>query len=93
MNRANAGAKPTPSPKLPPEAEPEILDALFEGMGTHSGEIAALLTKHGVGGGVGATGVGGRYGRESQETSRARSETGLGLCRYRLSDSLAIKQG
>lgn len=26
MNRENAGAKPTPSPKLPPEAEQEILD-------------------------------------------------------------------
>ena len=42
MNRENAGAKPTPSPKLPPEAEQEILDALFEGMEIHSSEIAAI---------------------------------------------------
>lgn len=52
MNRENAGAKPTPSPKLPPEAEQEILDALFEGMEIHSSEIAAILKKHGVCGDV-----------------------------------------
>ena len=48
MKRENAGAKPTPPPKLPPEAEQEILDALFEGMEIHSSEIAAILKKHGV---------------------------------------------
>ena len=32
MNRENAGAKPTAPPRLPPEAEQEILEALFEGM-------------------------------------------------------------
>ena len=31
MNRENAGAKPTAPPRLPPEAEQEILEALFEG--------------------------------------------------------------
>ena len=48
MNRDNAGAKPTAPPRLPPEAEQEILDALFEGMEIHSNEIAAILKKHGV---------------------------------------------
>lgn len=48
MNRENAGAKPTAPPRLPPEAEQEILDALFEGMEIHSNEIAAILKKHGV---------------------------------------------
>ena len=32
MNRENTGAKPTAPPRLPPEAEQEILEALFEGM-------------------------------------------------------------
>lgn len=48
MNRENAGVKPAPPSKLPPEAEQEILDALFEGMEIHSCEIAAILKKHGV---------------------------------------------
>ena len=48
MNRENAGAKPTAPPRLPPEAEQEILEALFEGMEIHSSEIAAILKKHGV---------------------------------------------
>ena len=43
MNRENAGAKPTAPPRLPPEAEQEILEALFEGMEIHSSEIAAIL--------------------------------------------------
>ena len=44
MNRENAGAKPTAPPRLPPEAEQEILDVLFEGMEIHSSEIAACMT-------------------------------------------------
>ena len=32
MNRENEGAKPTAPPRLPPEAEQEILEALFEGI-------------------------------------------------------------
>ena len=36
MNRENTGAKPTAPPRLPPEAEQEILEALFEGMEIHS---------------------------------------------------------
>ena len=48
MNRENEGAKPTAPPRLPPEAEQEILEALFEGMEIHSSEIAAILKKHGV---------------------------------------------
>ena len=52
MKWENAGAKLTPSPKLPPEAEQEILEALFEGMEIHSSEIAAILKKHGVCGDV-----------------------------------------
>ena len=52
MNRESTGAKPTPPPKLPPEAEQEILEALFEGMEIHSSEIAAILKKHGVCGDV-----------------------------------------
>ena len=51
MNRENEGAKPTAPPRLPPEAEQEILEALFEGMEIHSSEIAAILKKHGVCGG------------------------------------------
>ena len=52
MNRENAGARPTTPPRLPPEAEQEILDALFEGMEIHSSEIAAILKMHGVCGDV-----------------------------------------
>lgn len=52
MNRENAGAKPTAPPRMPPEAEQEILEALFEGMEIHSSEIAAILKKHGVCGDV-----------------------------------------
>ena len=52
MNRENTGAKPTAPPRLPPEAEQEILEALFEGMVIHSSEIAAILKKHGVCGDV-----------------------------------------
>ena len=52
MNRENTGAKPTAPPRLPPEAEQEILEALFEGMEIHSSEIAAILKKHGVCGDV-----------------------------------------
>ena len=52
MNRENAGAKPTAPPRLPPEAEQEILEALFEGMEIHSSEIAAILKKHSVCGDV-----------------------------------------
>lgn len=52
MNRENEGAKPTAPPRLPPEAEQEILEALFEGMEIHSSEIAAILKKHGVCGDV-----------------------------------------
>ena len=52
MKRENAGAKPTAPPRLPPEAEQEILEALFEGMEIHSSEIAAILKKHGVCGDV-----------------------------------------
>ena len=48
MNRENAGAKSRAPPRLPPEAEQEILDAMFEGMKSHSNEIAAILKKHGV---------------------------------------------
>ena len=33
MNRENAGAKPTAPPRLPPAAEQEILEALFEEIG------------------------------------------------------------
>ena len=40
------------SARLPPEAEQEILEALFEGMEIHSSEIAAILKKHGVCGDV-----------------------------------------
>ena len=50
--RENTGAKPTAPPRLPPEAEQEILEALFEGMEIHSSEIAAILKKHGVCGDV-----------------------------------------
>ena len=52
MKRENAGAKPTAPPRLPPAAEQEILEALFEGMEIHSSQIAAILKKHGVCGDV-----------------------------------------
>ena len=35
-------------PILPPDAEAEILDVLFTNMKISSGEIAAILAKHGV---------------------------------------------
>ena len=50
MKRENAVTKSTAPPRLPPEAEQEILEALFEGMEIHSDEIAAILKKHGVSG-------------------------------------------
>lgn len=39
---------PNSQPILPPEAEAEILDLLFTNMKISSGEIAAILAKHGV---------------------------------------------
>ena len=48
MNRENEGAKPTAPPRLPPEAEQEILEALVPALAVHSSEIAAILKKHGV---------------------------------------------
>lgn len=39
---------PNKPPFLPPEAETEILDLLFTNMRISSGEIAAILAKHGV---------------------------------------------
>ena len=39
-----------PKPLLPPEAEDEIMDALSANMRISSGEIAAILKKHGVSG-------------------------------------------
>ena len=53
MNRENAGAKPTAPPRLPPEAEQEILEALFEGMEIHSSEIAARISCSASGGSLG----------------------------------------
>lgn len=41
---------PPGRPILPPEAEDEILTALFANMRISSGEIAAILKKHGVSG-------------------------------------------
>ena len=43
-------ASPPGRPLLPPEAEEEILTALFTNMKISSGEIAAILKKHGVSG-------------------------------------------
>lgn len=42
--------RPPGCPVLPPEAEEEILTALFTNMRISSGEIAAILKKHGVSG-------------------------------------------
>ena len=42
----------TGKPNLPPEAENEILSALFTDMKISSNEIAAILKKHGVSGDV-----------------------------------------
>lgn len=41
----------------------------------------------------GTTSFGRKYLKQIPETIMERSETGFGLCRYRLSDTLAIKQG
>ena len=41
---------PPGRPLLPPEAEEEILTALFTNMKISSGEIAAILARHGVSG-------------------------------------------
>ena len=43
-------ASPPGRPLLPPEAEEEILTALFTNMKISSGEIAAILARHGVSG-------------------------------------------
>ena len=43
-------AGPPGKPLLPPEAEAEIMAALFTNMHISSGEIAAILAKHGVSG-------------------------------------------
>ena len=45
-----SGNRPPGWPLLPPEAEEEILTALFTNMRISSGEIAAILKKHGVSG-------------------------------------------
>ena len=81
MNRENTGAKPTAPPRLPPEAEQEILEALFEGMEIHSSEIAAILKKHGVCGDAEAL-------QDSYEDSRGMFEmmNGHQLMRYLLAD-------
>lgn len=44
------GNRPPGCSPLPPEAEDEILTALFTNMRISSGEIAAILKKHGVSG-------------------------------------------
>ena len=41
---------PPGRPALPPEAEAEIMEKLFSNMKISSGEIAAILKKHGVSG-------------------------------------------
>ena len=41
----------------------------------------------------GTTSFGRKYLKQIPESILERSETGFGLCRYRLSDTLAIKQG
>ena len=46
------GAGPPGRPALPPEAEAEIMDTLFTNMRISSGEIAAILARHGVSGDV-----------------------------------------
>ena len=43
-------AGPPGRPTIPPEAEQEIMAALSANMGISSGEIAAILKKHGVAG-------------------------------------------
>ena len=45
-------AGPPGKPALPPEAEAEIMDRLSANMKITSGEIAAILAKHGVSGDV-----------------------------------------
>lgn len=76
MNRENAGAKPTAPPRLPPEAEQEILEALFEGMEIHSSEIAAILKKHGVCGDVEALQDGYRKRLGQRLMASLRDDTG-----------------
>ncbi len=46
MTKKSTG--PPAGPPLPPEAEEEILSALFSNMRISSSEIAAILKKHGV---------------------------------------------
>ena len=41
---------PPGRPALPPEAEAEIMEKLFSNMKISSGEIAAILARHGVSG-------------------------------------------
>lgn len=48
------GAGPPGRPALPPEAEAEILERLSADLRISSGEIAAILAKHGVSGDVDA---------------------------------------
>ena len=45
-------AGPPGRPALPPEAEAEIMEKLFSNMKISSGEIAAILARHGVSGDV-----------------------------------------
>ena len=45
-----ARAAGPPKPLLPPAAEDEIMDVLSANMRISSGEIAAILKKHGVSG-------------------------------------------
>ena len=47
---APRAAGPPGRPILPPEAEQEIMDMLSANMRISSGEIAAILKKHGVSG-------------------------------------------
>ena len=47
-----SGTGPPGRPVLPPEAEAEIMDTLFTNMRISSGEIAAILARHGVSGDV-----------------------------------------
>ena len=48
--RAPRAAGPPGRPALPPEAEAEIMEKLFSNMKISSGEIAAILARHGVSG-------------------------------------------
>ena len=52
MNKecAPRAAGPPGRPALPPEAEAEIMEKLFSNMKISSGEIAAILARHGVSG-------------------------------------------